>query len=215
MDTLTFVDYLHTGEAIQEVEVVAPVAPSSQAVPQIVHALLAALGEDPSREGLARTPERVARAYEELLSGYRTDLDALVNGALFESDYRDMVTVRNIEFYSLCEHHLLPFFGRAHVAYIPDGKIIGLSKIPRLVEMFARRLQVQERMTAQIAHTLNDILQPKGVAVLVEGSHLCARMRGVKKEETEMVTRQALGVFEQDRNLRQEFFSQAPTGQLG
>jgi GTP cyclohydrolase I len=126
-----------------------------------------------------------------------------------------MVTVRNIEYYSLCEHHLLPFFGRAHVAYIPDGKIIGLSKIPRLVEMFARRLQVQERMTAQIAHTLNDILQPKGVAVLVEGSHLCARMRGVKKEEAEMVTRLTLGVFEQDRDLRQEFFSQAPTGQLG
>jgi GTP cyclohydrolase I len=178
----------------------------------LTHDLLRAIGEDPDREGLRRTPERVARMYGELLSGYETDLAALVNGAIFESETREMILVRDIDFYSLCEHHMLPFTGRAHVAYIPDGKIIGLSKIPRLVEMYARRLQVQERMTGQIAETLQEILLPKGVAVLVEGAHLCAMMRGVKKTETSMVTRAFSGVFELDEQLRREFLASIRNG---
>jgi GTP cyclohydrolase I len=170
--------------------------------------LLLEIGEDPSRAGLKRTPERVARMYEELLSGYQTGPVSLVNGAIFESDYHNMVVVRDIEYYSLCEHHLLPFFGHAHVAYIPDGKIIGLSKIPRLVEMYARRLQVQERMTQQIAEALNDILKPRGVAVLVEGSHMCAMMRGVKKVEASMVTSATLGAFGEDEKIYRQFTAQ-------
>jgi GTP cyclohydrolase I len=170
--------------------------------------LLFEIGEDPDREGLKRTPERVARMYEELLSGYQTDPVNLVNGAIFEGDYHNMVVVRDIEYYSLCEHHLLPFFGRAHVAYIPNGKIIGLSKIPRLVEMYARRLQVQERMTQQIAEALNDILKPRGVAVLVEGSHMCAMMRGVKKVEASMVTSATLGAFDEDEKIYRQFTAQ-------
>ncbi len=212
METLQVVKMMDNGAALQPVETGRQNGHTPREIPQLVHSLLAAIGEDPQREGLARTPERVSRALEELLSGYRTDLDGLVNGALFESASREMVLVRNIEYYSLCEHHLLPFFGRAHVAYIPGEKIIGLSKIPRLVEMFARRLQVQERMTAQIGEALNEILQPEGVAVLVEGSHLCARMRGVRKEEAELVTRFMLGAFEQDTALRQEFLQQVEKG---
>jgi len=169
--------------------------------------LLLAVGEDPEREGLQRTPERVARMYEELLAGYRTDPVAMVNGAIFESDYKNIVLVRDIEFYSLCEHHMLPFTGKAHVAYIPNGKIIGLSKIPRLVEMYARRLQVQERMTQQIGEALEEILHPRGVAVIVEGAHMCAMMRGVKQAETSMVTSAMLGAFESDSKLRDEFLS--------
>jgi GTP cyclohydrolase I len=176
--------------------------------------LLVALGEDPDRDGLRRTPERVARMYEELLSGYTTDLVALVNGAVFESEYQNMVLVRDIEFHSLCEHHMLPFSGKAHVAYIPDGKIIGLSKIPRLVEMFARRLQVQERMTRQIADTLQGVLDPKGVAVVVEGTHFCAVMRGVKQSNANMVTSAMTGVFEHDDRLRQEFHDHLNRGDL-
>lgn len=176
-------------------------------VAYLTRELLATLGENPQREGLQRTPERVARMYDELLSGYQTDLNALVNGALFESEYHNMILVRDIEFYSLCEHHMLPFLGRVHVAYIPNGKIIGLSKIPRLVEMYARRLQVQERMTDQIAETLETILQPEGVAVLVEGSHLCSMMRGVKKSEATMVTSAMRGVFNKDEEIREEFLS--------
>jgi GTP cyclohydrolase I len=168
---------------------------------------LLALGEDPTREGLQRTPERVSRMFGEILSGYQTDLTSLVNGAVFESDTQGVVTVRDIEFYSLCEHHLLPFYGKAHVAYIPDGKIIGLSKIPRLVDMYARRLQVQERMTQQIAEELERILQPKGVAVMVEGAHMCAMMRGVKQDQANMVTQAWMGAFNTDNNLRQEFLS--------
>jgi GTP cyclohydrolase I len=176
--------------------------------PYLVRELLASLGEDPGREGLQRTPERVARMYTELLAGYQTDLVELVNGALFESDYKNIVLVRDIEFYSLCEHHLLPFFGRAHVAYIPDGKIIGLSKIPRIVEMFARRLQVQERMTQEIADALDEILTPKGIAVYVDGAHMCSMMRGVKKSEATMITNAFKGAFGTDEKLRNEFFSQ-------
>jgi GTP cyclohydrolase I len=178
------------------------------AVAYLTRDLLVALGENPDREGLQRTPERVARMYAEILSGYGTDLATLINGAIFESDYQHMVVVRDIEFYSMCEHHMLPFTGKAHVAYIPNGKIIGLSKIPRLVEMFARRLQVQERMTGQIAESLQGVLQPKGVAVVVEGAHLCTMMRGVKKSEASMVTNAFLGEFELDEKKRDEFRAQ-------
>jgi GTP cyclohydrolase IA len=184
------------------------VKPSTEAIEPLVRHLLLNLGEDPNREGLLRTPERVARMYPELLAGYHTDLAGLVNEAVFESEYQNMVLVRDVEFYSLCEHHMLPFFGKAHIAYIPDGKIIGLSKIPRLVEMFSRRLQVQERLTQQIAETLQDVLHPCGVAVLVEGAHLCSMMRGVKKSDARMVTSAWLGAFQRDERLRQDFFSQ-------
>jgi GTP cyclohydrolase I len=170
--------------------------------------LLLTLGENPEREGLKRTPERVARMYKELLEGYQVDIPTLVNGAIFENDYQDMVLVKGITFYSLCEHHLLPFFGRVHVAYIPDGKIIGLSKIPRLVEMYARRLQVQERMTHQVAETLESVLHPLGLAVLVEGFHLCAMMRGVRQIEANLSTSCMLGLFEQNGALRNDFFNQ-------
>lgn len=183
-------------------------APAAEAIEPLVHDLLSNLGEDPGREGLKRTPERVARMYQELLAGYQTDLNSLVNEAIFETEFQDMVLVRDVQFYSLCEHHLLPFYGHAHVAYIPDGKIIGLSKIPRLVEMFARRLQVQERLTHQIAETLQDILHPRGIAVVVEGAHLCAMMRGVKKSEARMMTSTMLGAFRTDDRLRQDFFNQ-------
>jgi GTP cyclohydrolase I len=185
-----------------------PDASPTEAISILVHDLLQTLGENPGREGLQKTPERVARMYQELLSGYQTDLDALVNGAIFETEYQDIVLVRGITFYSLCEHHMLPFYGKAHVAYVPDGKIIGLSKIPRLVEMFARRLQVQERLTQQVADTLQDILHPRGVAVVVEGAHMCAMMRGVKKSEARMVTSAVLGAFRADDRLRQDFFNQ-------
>lgn len=170
--------------------------------------LLMAIGEDPDRQGLLKTPDRVARMWEEITAGYHTDTEKLINGALFDVDYDEMVLVKDIEFYSLCEHHLLPFFGRAHVAYIPNGKVIGLSKIPRVVEMYARRLQVQERMTAEIANFLMETLDASGVAVVVEGAHMCAMMRGVKKAETNMTTNAFLGVYKEDRALRKEFLDQ-------
>jgi GTP cyclohydrolase I len=170
-----------------------------------IERLLDAIGEDPSRDGLQRTPGRVARMYEELLSGYRQDPYKLVNGALFEEGYDEMVVVRDIEFYSLCEHHLLPFIGHAHVGYMPRGRVIGLSKIPRIVDMFARRLQVQERMTRQIAEFLNELLDPLGVAVVVEGLHLCATMRGVKKHDARLTTSAMLGAFRSSLATRQEF----------
>lgn len=172
-----------------------------------VQSILLEIGEDPDRQGLIKTPDRVARMYREITSGYSTDPAKLINGALFDVDYSDMVLVKEIEFYSLCEHHMLPFFGKAHVAYLPDKKVIGLSKIPRIVDMYARRLQVQERMTSEIAHFLDEVLHPKGVAVVVEGSHFCAMMRGVKKPATSMTTRTLLGNFERDRDLRNEFLS--------
>ena len=181
-------------------------------VSNLVQNLLVELGEDPERDGLKRTPERVSRMFGELLSGYQKNIEELVNGAIFESDYQDIVLVRNIEFYSLCEHHMLPFYGRAHVAYLPDGKIIGLSKIPRLVDMFARRLQVQERMTQEIAIALNDIIKPRGVAVMVEGAHMCAMMRGVKKENASMVTQSMLGAFKTDQRYRSEFLAHIQRG---
>jgi GTP cyclohydrolase I len=171
-----------------------------------ITALLTSVGEDVEREGLVDTPRRVSRAYEELLAGYRTDPMALLNNALFDVEYSDIVVVANIEFASLCEHHLLPFLGHAHVAYIPKNKVIGLSKIPRIVDMFARRLQLQERLTHQVADFINEVLQPRGVAVVMEGQHLCSLMRGVKKHDSTMTTSTMLGVFHHDLTMRQAFF---------
>lgn len=167
--------------------------------------MLVAFGEDPERQGLLRTPERVAKMYHELLAGYRVDPIALVNDAIFDVAYDEMVVVRDIEFYSLCEHHMLPFVGRAHVAYIPSNRVIGLSKIPRVVDLFARRLQVQERMTRQIADLLYELLHPRGVAVVVEALHLCSMIRGVKKHDSRMTTSTMLGTFKTDLALRMEF----------
>ncbi|NPA93636.1 MAG: GTP cyclohydrolase I FolE [Chloroflexi bacterium] len=183
--------------------------------PQIREAvtnILKAIGEDPQRDGLQGTPDRVARMYTELLAGYRTDPVALVNDALFDVDYDEMVIVRDIEFYSLCEHHMLPFIGRAHVAYIPKGRVLGLSKIPRIVDMFARRLQVQERLTRQIADFLDELLHPHGVAVVLEAYHLCAMIRGVKKHDARMVTSTMLGSFRTNLATRNEFFANIGRG---
>jgi GTP cyclohydrolase I len=170
-----------------------------------VRGLLMAFGEDVSREGLGETPSRVARMYDELLAGYRIDPHRLINDAIFNEDYNEMVIVRNIEFYSMCEHHMLPFIGQAHVAYLPHGKVIGLSKIPRVVDLFSRRLQVQERMTRQIADFLETALHPHGVAVVVEGLHLCSMMRGVKKANARMVTSALCGTFSENEVTRKEF----------
>jgi GTP cyclohydrolase I len=175
------------------------------AIEAATSSILQAVGEDPTREGLLRTPHRVAKMYDELLSGYRTDPARLVNEAVFDVDYNDMVIVKNIEFYSLCEHHMLPFFGHVHVAYIPNGKVIGLSKIPRIVDMFARRLQVQERMTRQIADFIHEILRPQGVAVVAEGVHMCSMMRGVQKNDSSMTTSSMQGMFRDDPATRGEF----------
>jgi len=177
--------------------------------------ILQSIGEDVNREGLLRTPGRVARMYEELTAGYHVDPVRLINDAIFKVNYDEMVIVRDIDYYSLCEHHLLPFMGQAHVAYIPDGTVIGLSKIPRIVEMFARRLQVQERMTQQIAEFLQETLQPKGVAVVAEGLHMCAAMRGVKKANARMVTSAMLGTFKTNQTTRSEFFAHIGRAGLG
>lgn len=174
-------------------------------VEEAVRRLLEAFGEDVSRQGLERTPERVARMYDELLAGYHVDPHAMINDAVFDVEYDEMVIVRDIEFYSLCEHHLLPFMGRAHVAYTPSNKVIGLSKVPRIVDLFARRLQVQERMTRQIADFLTAAIHPHGVGVVVEGLHLCAMMRGVKKANARMVTSAMCGSFQENPQTRQEF----------
>lgn len=174
--------------------------------------LIKAIGEDPAREGLQKTPARVSRMYAELFAGYRMDPVAVVNDAIFEVKYDEMVIVRDIEFYSLCEHHMLPFIGRAHVAYIPNGKVLGLSKIPRIVDMFARRMQVQERMTRQIADFLRDLLQPQGVAVVVEAMHLCSMMRGVKKHDARMTTSAMHGAFRANLATRQEFLDNISRG---
>lgn len=183
------------------------------AIREAMDKILRAVGENPEREGLVRTPERVAQMYTELLAGYRTDPLALVNDALFDEDtYDEMVLVRDIEFYSLCEHHLLPFIGRAHVAYIPRGRVIGLSKIPRVVDLFARRLQLQERLTRQIADLLNELLNPRGVAVVLEGLHMCAMMRGVQKHEARMTTSAMHGLFRSQLATRQEFLDNISRG---
>jgi len=177
-----------------------------------VQRILQAIGEDPEREGLKRTPERIARMYTELLSGYQMDPVLMVNDALFEVKYDEMVIVRDIEFYSLCEHHLLPFLGRVHVAYIPDGKVLGLSKIPRIVDLYARRLQVQERMTRQIADFIRDLLHPQGVAVVVEALHLCMSMRGVQKHNARLTTSAMHGAFRANLATRQEFLENISRG---
>lgn len=169
--------------------------------------ILQAIGEDLNREGLIKTPDRVARAYEEIFNGYYTDPDSLINDALFNVDYDQMVLVKDINFYSMCEHHILPFFGKAHVAYLPKGKVIGLSKIPRIVDMFAHRLQVQERMTQQIANFIHDTIKPLGVAVVIEGQHLCMMMRGVRKEEATMTSSAMLGGFRTHLETRLEFLN--------
>jgi GTP cyclohydrolase I len=170
-----------------------------------VRELLKELGEDPDREGLERTPTRVAKAFRYLTSGYGKDVHEVLNEALFTEEYDQMVVVKDIDFYSMCEHHLLPFLGKCHVAYMPGRKIVGLSKIPRLVEMFARRLQVQERLTTQIAQTLNEVLQPRGVAVVMEALHLCMLMRGVEKQNSKAVTSAMLGAFRDNPETRAEF----------
>jgi len=178
-----------------------------EAIKKIITELLMAVGENPARDGLKNTPDRVARMYSELLSGYRSDPDKVVNRALFDVQYDEMVIVRDIEFYSMCEHHMLPFIGRAHVAYIPNGKVLGLSKIPRIVDMYARRLQVQERMTREIADFISELLKPQGVAVVVEAMHLCAMMRGVKKHNARMTTSAMHGAFRANPATRQEFLN--------
>ena len=169
--------------------------------------LLQAIGEDPNREGLLRTPTRAARAFEFLTNGYRQSLDDVVNGAIFESDASEIILVKDIELYSMCEHHLLPFIGRAHVAYIPSGKVIGLSKVARLVDVFARRLQIQENLTVQIADALMKTLRPAGVGIVVEAKHLCMMMRGVEKQNSVMKTSCLLGTFKEDARTRSEFLS--------
>ena len=174
-------------------------------IEHLTRELLLAMGEDPDREGLVKTPERVAKALAFLTSGYRADVKALINGAIFTQTTNSMVIVKNIEVYSLCEHHLLPFFGKCHVAYIPNGKVVGLSKIPRLVDIYARRLQVQERLTNQIASTLLEKINPLGVAVVTEATHLCMAMRGVEKQNSVAVTSAMLGTFRDDARTRAEF----------
>ncbi len=181
-------------------------------VQSAVQRILQAIGEDPERAGLKRTPERIARMYAELLSGYQMDPVLMVNDALFEVKYDEMVIVRDIEFYSLCEHHMLPFMGRVHVAYIPDGKVLGLSKIPRIVDLYARRLQVQERMTRQIADFIRDLLHPQGVAVVVEALHLCMSMRGVQKHNARLTTSAMHGAFRANLATRQEFLDNISRG---
>src|SRR5262245_56849076 len=192
-------------------DVVAPTTEATAAerynarMQDLIRRLLAELGEDPAREGLIGTPRRVEKALKFLTSGYQADVDTVLNGALFTVDYNEMVIVRDIDFYSLCEHHLLPFFGRCHVAYIPNGKVIGLSKIPRLVDIFARRLQLQERMTSQIAETIREKIAPLGVAVVCEATHLCMAMRGVEKQNSYTVTSAMLGAFHDQARTRMEF----------
>jgi GTP cyclohydrolase I len=172
---------------------------------ELFRGLLVEIGEDPDREGLVRTPQRAAEAIRFLTQGYEQEIGEVLNGAIFAEEYDDMIIVKNIEFASLCEHHLLPFLGRCHVGYLPAGKIVGLSKIARLVDVFSRRLQVQERLTHQIAHALEEAIQPRGVAVVMEARHLCMMIRGVQKQTSKMVTSAVLGAFREDRRTRDEF----------
>lgn len=177
----------------------------SDPIEALIAALLKDLGEEPGRDGLQRTPERVARAYRFLTGGYGQDPAEILNRAMFEVSYNEMVIIKSIDFYSMCEHHLLPFFGKAHVAYVPEGKVVGLSKVARVVEVFSRRLQVQERLTTQVALTIEEALQPKGVGVVVEATHLCMKMRGVEQQNASTVTSSMLGEFESDPKTRAEF----------
>jgi len=181
----------------------------------LVREMLVRLGEDPQREGLLRTPERVQKAFHFLTRGYNEDPEALLKNALFTVNYDEMVIVKDVEVFSLCEHHMLPFFGKVHVAYIPNGKVIGLSKIPRLIELFSRRLQIQERLTTQIAETIQKVIQPQGVGVVIEARHLCMMMRGVEKQHSAAVTSSMLGCFREEQETRTEFLSlirQRPNG---
>lgn len=174
---------------------------------KITKELLEIIGEDSQREGLVKTPQRVAKAWEYFSEGYRANLDEIINDAIFHEDCSEMVVVRDIEFFSMCEHHMIPFFGRAHVGYLPNKKVIGLSKIPRIVDMFSRRLQLQERLTSQVANTLNEVLDPVGVAVVIEGRHLCMQMRGVEKQNSYASTSAMLGQFRESAETRSEFLS--------
>jgi len=182
---------------------------------ELLRELLIRLGEDPDRDGLVRTPERMQKSLEFLTKGYRQDAASVLQGALFEVSYDEMVIVKDIEMFSLCEHHLLPFFGKVHVAYIPNGKVLGLSKIPRLVDIFARRLQVQERLTVQIAETIQEAIQPQGVGVVIEARHLCVMMRGVEKQHSAAVTSHMLGSFRNSDKTREEFLSLIRNGKNG
>jgi GTP cyclohydrolase I len=182
---------------------------------ELVRQMLVEIGEDPDREGLIDTPERVDKALRYLTRGYRESIDEVLNDALFTVDYDEMVIVKNIEFYSLCEHHLLPFFGRCHVGYLPKDRVIGLSKIPRIVDVLARRLQVQERLTQQVAETIRDAVDPRGVAVVMEAQHLCMMMRGVQKRNSRMITSSMLGKFRDDQRSRIEFLDLVRSGSVG
>ena len=179
----------------------------NEKIKELTFLLLKEIGEDPEREGLLKTPSRVSKAWSFFSGGYKQNLNKIINNAIFNEDGKDMVVVRDVEFFSLCEHHLLPFFGKAHIAYIPNGKVIGLSKIPRIIDMFARRLQVQERLTRQIAETLKDVLDPIGVAVIMEGQHMCMQMRGVEKQNSLATTSSMLGKFRESDRTRSEFLS--------
>ncbi len=181
--------------------------PDEESTASLMKKLLLTIGEDPTREGLVRTPERAEKAFRFLTSGYETDIQSIVNGALFSEKCDGMVVVKDIEFFSMCEHHLLPFFGKMHVAYLPKDQLIGLSKIPRIVDTFARRLQIQERLTQQIAKTLEDVLQPRGVGVICEARHFCMMMRGVEKQQSGTVTSAMLGAFRERKETRDEFLS--------
>jgi GTP cyclohydrolase IA len=188
---------------------------TSASFEELVREMLVRLGEDPEREGLLRTPERVQKAFQFLTRGYNEDPEALLKNALFTVTYDEMVIVKDVEMFSLCEHHMLPFFGKVHVAYIPNGKVIGLSKIPRLIEIFSRRLQIQERLTTQIAETIQKVVQPQGVGVVIEARHLCMMMRGVEKQHSAAVTSSMLGCFRDEQETRTEFLSlirQRPNG---
>lgn len=188
---------------------------TSVSTPELLRELLVRLGEDPERDGLLRTPERMQKALEYLTKGYQQDANAVLQGALFEVSYDEMVIVKDIEMFSLCEHHLLPFFGKVHVAYIPNGKVLGLSKIPRIVDIFSRRMQVQERLTVQIAETIQNAIQPLGVGVVIEARHLCVMMRGVEKQHSSAVTSHMLGSFRSAEKTREEFLSLIRNGKNG
>jgi GTP cyclohydrolase IA len=202
-----------TGAAVKKVYETSPL--ESASTQDLLRELLARLGEDPQRDGLRRTPERMQKALEYLTRGYQQDAGAVLQGALFDVSYDEMVIVKDIEMFSLCEHHLLPFFGKVHVAYIPNGKVVGLSKIPRLVDIFARRMQVQERLTVQIAETIQEAIQPQGVGVVIEARHLCVMMRGVEKQHSSAVTSHMLGSFRTADKTREEFLSLIRNGKSG
>jgi GTP cyclohydrolase I len=184
-----------------------PAKPAEPDIAPLIHEILTKLGEDPAREGLANTPERVDKALKFLTSGYTTDIRKLVNGALYEVKYDEMVVVKDIEFFSLCEHHMLPFFGKMHIAYLPKAKVIGLSKIPRIVDAFARRLQIQERLTQEVAQTIQEMIDPVGVGVICEARHFCMMMRGVEKQHSGAMTSAMLGVFRNSKKTRDEFLA--------